>query len=393
MTQPLRRSGTHRERKKTSMERSAILFDRVANLIDRLQPSFGRGTIFGAILTFIFLSGCGGGVQQDGDQLSGRIQIDGSSTVYPLTEAVAEEFIAEYPRVRVTVGVSGTGGGFSKFVRSETDISNASRPIKSVEVEQAEQNGISYIELPVAYDGLAVVVHPENDWADCLTVDELEEMWRSGSTVDRWDQVRSSFPNREINLYGPGTDSGTYDYFTAAIVGEEGNSRSDFTASEDDNVLVQGVSGDTDALGFFGLAYYENNQSRLKVLGIDDGYPDNGEGCIEPTAQTVNEGSYQPLSRPEFIYVNAGRADDPAIEAFVEFYLEQVGALAEEVGYVPLSEEAYALAAERFRGRVTGSMFAEGGSSVGVRIVDLLKQQRLETDTTAVADSSVTVSR
>lgn len=337
-------------------------------------------------LVAMVLGGCGSG--GDGTGLSGRIQIDGSSTVYPLTEAVAEEFMKEHPRVRVTVGVSGTGGGFSKFVRGETDISNASRPIRASEDEQASANSIEYIELPVAYDGLAVIAHPENDWVDCLTVDELDRIWQPGSDIDNWSEIRDEFPDRPLTLYGPGTDSGTYDYFTAAVSGEEGASRSDFTASEDDNVLVQGISGDRNALGFFGLAYYENNADRLKLLGVDDENPDNGEGCIKPSAETVNNGTYQPLARPEFIYVRADRAEDAAIQAFVTFYLENAAELAREVEYVPLAEEAYQLAQQRFDGRATGSMFEEHGSAVDVRIIDLLREnQPAATDTAQTASA------
>lgn len=327
------------------------------------------------------LIGCGRGPQQSG-QLTGSVHIDGSSTVYPLTEAVAEEFMKQYPGVRVTVGISGTGGGFSKFLRKETDINDASRPIRPVEDSLARQNGVAYIELPVAYDGIAVVVHPENDWVECLTVEELRRIWEPNSTITRWRQVRASFPDRPVSLYGAGTDSGTYDYFTAAIVGEEHASRSDFTASEDDNVLVQGVSGDPNALGFIPLAYYEENTDKLKAVAIDDGNPDNGEGCILPSPETVNNGTYQPLSRPIFIYVRADRADDPAVEAFVTFYLKQAAALAPEVGYVPLSAEAYELALERFQNRITGSIFGGEGSQVGIMVEDLLRLERSSTEST-----------
>jgi len=340
-----------------------------------------RAILGAGVLLVLLLAGCGRG-QQEG-QLSGAVHIDGSSTVYPLTEAVAEEFMKQYPGVRVTVGISGTGGGFSKFVRKETDINDASRPIRPVEDSLARQNGVEYIELPVAYDGIAIVVNPQNDWVECLTVEELRRIWEPNSTITRWNQVRPSFPDRPLNLYGAGTDSGTYDYFTAAIVGEEHASRSDFTASEDDNVLVQGVSGDPNALGFIPLAYYEENMDKLKAVAIDDGNPDNGEGCILPSPETVNNGTYQPLSRPIFIYVNAERANDPAVEAFVEFYLQHAAALAPEVGYVPLTAEAYELALERFRNRVTGSIFGGEGSQVGVRVVDLLRLERQSTEGTA----------
>lgn len=334
------------------------------------------------VLGMLLWAGCGRGPQQEG-QLAGSALIDGSSTVYPLTEAVAEEFMKQYPGVRVTVGISGTGGGFSKFVRKETDINDASRPIRPVEDSLARQNGVAYIELPVAYDGIAIVVNPQNDWVTCLTVEELRRIWEPNSTITRWNQVRSSFPDQPLNLYGAGTDSGTYDYFTAAIVGEEHASRSDFTASEDDNVLVQGVSGDPNALGFIPLAYYEENMDKLKVVAVDDGNPANGEGCILPSVETVNNGTYQPLSRPIFIYVNAERASDPAVEAFVVFYLQHAAELAPEVGYVPLMAEAYELGLERFRNRLTGSIFAGEGSQVGVRITDLLRLEQQRTEATA----------
>jgi phosphate transport system substrate-binding protein len=342
----------------------------------------------GALLLICTLGGCGGGSTQEEGALTGTVRIDGSSTVYPITEAVAEEFMASNRGVQVTVGVSGTGGGFAKFGRGETDISDASRPIQASEAQLAQQNGIEFIELPVAYDGLVVVANPQNTWAECLTVDELRRIWETNSTVRSWSEVRPGFPNQPINLYGAGTDSGTYDYFTAAIVGEEGASRADFTASEDDNVLVQGVSGDPNALGFFGMAYYDENADRLKLLGVDDGNPANGDGCIQPSQETVENGTYQPLARPEFIYVNAERANDPAVEAFVEFYLENAPALVSEVGYVPLSSQAYELALQRFQNRTTGSVF-QGGSQTGVRMEQLLQMGGSTADSVA-ADTAAT---
>lgn len=350
-----------------------------------------------AVASLFLLSACGGGAPADGE-VSGTVQVDGSSTVFPITEAVAEEFMAANPGARVTVGVSGTGGGFSKFIRGETDVNDASRTIRQSEIQLAEQNGVEFIELPIAYDGLAVVVHPQNDLVDCLTEDELRRIWEPGSTINNWNQVRPAFPNRELTLYGPGTDSGTYDYFTEAIGGESGASRSDFTASEDDNVLVQGIAGDPDALGFFGLAYYENNADRLKLLAIDDENPDNGEGCIEPTAETVEDGTYAPLSRPLFIYVRKDAAEKPTVKAFVNFYLENAGELAPEVGYVSLSSEAYDLVEERFEKGITGSMFT-GGHTVGVTMKELLQREadsradtsgspQMEADTTAVSDTT-----
>jgi phosphate transport system substrate-binding protein len=287
----------------------------------------------------------------------------------------------------VTVGVSGTGGGFAKFTRGETEISNASRPIKPEEAEAAEANGIGFIELPVAYDGLAVVTHPSNSFAECLTVEELRAMWAPNSTVTNWSQVRAGFPDRPLRLFGAGTDSGTYDYFTAAVVGEEGASRTDFQASEDDNVLVQGVAGDESALGFIPYSYYDSNRERLRLVGIDDGDASNGAGCVQPSAETVRAGTYQPLARPEFIYVSAAAAEDPAVQAFVAFYLEHGGALAEEVGYVPLSDEAYAAAQARFDERITGSVFA-GGSQVGVRLEDLLRMEGAPGGSAAPADTA-----
>ena len=234
------------------------------------------------------------------------INVDGSSTVFPITEAVAEEFQIEHKDIMVTVGISGTGGGFKKFGRGETDISDASRPIKASEADLCVQNGIEYIELPVAYDGLAVMVNPKNDWVDYLTVKELKKLWEpeAQKTITKWNQIRPEWPDKEIHLYGPGVDSGTFDYFTEAINGKSGASRGDFTASEDDNVLVQGIATDKYALGFFGLAYYEHNKDKLKLVPIDDEKDDNGKGSILPSMETVNNSTYQPLARPIFIYVS-----------------------------------------------------------------------------------------
>ena len=291
----------------------------------------------------------------------------------PLTEAVAEEFMEANQGARVNVGVSGTGGGFSKFLRSETAINDASRPISPEEIEKAESNGVEYIELPVAYDGLAVMVHPTNDWADCLTANELQELWKPNSPIDRWNQLRDEFPDRPIELYGPGTASGTYDYFTEAIVGESGASRSDYTASEDDNVLAQGIKNTESALGYFGLAYYENNVDELRAIGIDPDEQDGGASCVTPSAETVQNGSYRPLSRPLFIYVNVDKIT-PSVEKFVEFYLNNADELASDVGYVAMPEDAYELALERFRARTTGTVFgAEGVDATGTRVEEMLQ--------------------
>ncbi|MEX0911918.1 MAG: PstS family phosphate ABC transporter substrate-binding protein [Gemmatimonadota bacterium] len=272
-----------------------------------------------------------------GDGPAGSIEIDGSSTVFPITEAVAEEYTAETRgEVRVTVALSGTGGGFRRFCSGETDISNASRPIAQEEVQACEAAGVEYIALPVAYDGLAVMVNPVNDFVECLTVEELRQIWEPGSTVQSWSQVRPEWPDGPLRLYGPGTNSGTFDYFTEEIAGETGASRSDYTASEDDNVLVQGVSGDINALGYFGIAYYMENQERLKLVGVD-----SGDGCVLPNPETVESGEYAPLSRPLLLYVNIASLEDPAVQAFVEFYLEMAPQLAADVGYVPLEAERY----------------------------------------------------
>ncbi len=307
------------------------------------------------------------------------IEIDGSSTVYPITEAMAEEFqLASDGEYRVTVGISGTGGGFKKFCRGETHISDASRPIKESERAACAEAGIEFIELPVALDALTVMVNPGNDWVDYLTVDELKKVWEPAAqgVVDNWSEVREGFPDRPLTLYGPGVDSGTYDYFTEAVVGEEGASRGDFTASEDDNVLVQGVAADPNALGFFGLAYYVENQDKLKAVPIQP--PGSGDP-VAPSVEAAREGSYQPLSRPIFIYVSKQAADElEAVRQFVEFYLDPENAelLVEEVGYVPLPTEAYKLALQNFQDRRTGTAFG-GGSQVGVAVQDLLQAERV----------------
>ena len=307
------------------------------------------------------------------------IQIDGSSTVYPITEAMAEEFQNESGgKYRVTVGISGSGGGFKKFCRGETHISDASRPIKESERAACADAGIEFIELPVALDALTVMVNPDNDWVDYLTVDELKKIWEPAAqgVVDNWSQVRAGFPDRPLTLYGAGVDSGTYDYFTEAVVGQEGASRGDFTASEDDNVLVQGIASDPNALGFFGLAYYIENQDKLKAVPIQ---PPGGGDPVAPSGETARDGSYQPLSRPIFIYVSKQAADEiEAVQEFVEFYLDPENAelLVEEVGFVPLPTEAYGLAQRNFDERHTGTAFA-GGSQVGVAVEDLLQAERV----------------
>lgn len=303
----------------------------------------------------------------------GKINIDGSSTVYPLTEAVSEEFRKIEPDIRVTVGVSGTGGGFKKFIRNELDISNASRPISASETEAAAEAGIEFIELPVSYDGLAVVVSPQNDFIDYLTVAELHKMWapESQGKIMRWNQIRPEWPDRPLNLYGAGTSSGTYDYFTEAINGKAKASRGDYTVSEDDNVLVQGVSTDINGLGYFGLAYYSENADKLKLVPIK---VDENSDAIAPSDETVQNGTYQPLARPEFIYVNKSSASLPHIQKYIKFYMENAGTLAKEVGYVALPPEVYKLSYEKFKNLQTGSIF-ENESIVGANLLELLKKQ------------------
>ena len=298
------------------------------------------------------------------------IKVDGSSTVFPITEAVAEEFGKRNSRVRVTVGISGTGGGFKKFVVGDTDISDASRPIKATEAAAARRNGVQYIELPVAYDALTVVVNQRNTWCKSLTRAELKKIWEPGSKVRNWSQVRAGFPNRPLRLYGPGTDSGTFDYFTEAINGKEKASRSDYTASEDDNTLVQGVSRDIGAMGYFGLAYYEENRSKLNAVAID-----NGSGPVLPSAATVLNGRYQPLARPLFIYVSKASASKPHVASFIRFYIANSAKLSKDVGYVGLPLSLRNLAMTRFNKKVTGSLFAGKGAVVGVRLIDLLRKE------------------
>ncbi len=271
-----------------------------------------------------------------GPSLSGTIEIDGSSTVYPITEAVAEEFRKLHPQVRINVGISGTGGGFKRFVVGETQISDASRPISASEKEAAAKNGVEWIEMPVAYDGLSVMVNPQNKWVTSMTVAELKKLWQPNSTIKRWNQIRSEWPDQPINLYGPGTDSGTFDYFTEVINGTAKASRPDYTASEDDNVLVQGIAGDRNALGYFGYAYYVENKDKLKLVAIDA-----GKGAVLPSEQTINDGTYAPLSRPIFIYPNKAALARPEVKEFVRFYMTEGPKLVSEVGYIQLPARFY----------------------------------------------------
>ena len=305
-------------------------FSKIANKSALIFSSLALGVL---LLTIV---GCGG--RDDDDvTLTGTIEIDGSSTVYPVSEAVAEEFNKLHGKVRVNVGVSGTGGGFKRFIIGETDISNASRLIKNPkETSEAEANGIEYVELRLGTDGLSVMVNSSNDFVDCLTTDELERIWEPGSKINNWSQVRAEFPDQKMRLYGPDTDSGTFDYFTDEIMGEVQLSRADYTASADDNVLVQGIAGDKGSLGYFGYAYYRENEDKLKVLAVD-----SGSGCVKPSPETIASAEYSPLSRPLFIYVNTGSYKRPEVKAFVDFYMEHGPELTNEVGYVSSDISVY----------------------------------------------------
>ena len=299
------------------------------------------------VLLLLVLTACGAGnsdseaseydLSRNDSGMSGEIEIDGSSTVYPISEAVAEEFNKLYPNVRVNVGISGTGGGFKRFTIGETEISDASRPMKNPgETSKAVENGIKYAELRLGTDGISVMVNLENTFVDCLTTEELRKIWEPGSSIDNWSQVRSGFPDQKMRLYGPDTDSGTFDYFTEEIMGEAQLSRPDYTASADDNVLIQGIAGDKGALGYFGYAYYRESKDKLKLVAVD-----NDSGCVLPSLTTIPSGEYSPLSRPLFLYVNLDSLDKPEVKALVDFYMEHGPALTNEVGYVAAGTEVY----------------------------------------------------
>jgi phosphate transport system substrate-binding protein len=305
------------------------------------------------------------------DGKAGGVKVDGSSTVFPISEAVAADFQTTKKDARVTVGTSGTGGGFKKFCRGETDMANASRPILEKEIAACKEQGIEYIELPIAYDALTVVVNPQNTWATTLKVEELKKVWspESQGKVMNWKEVRAGFPDAKLTLFGAGTNSGTFDYFTEAIVGKAKSSRGDYTASEDDNVLVTGVNKDKNALGYFGYAYYEENKAKLKAVGID-----SGKGAVLPSPETVQNGTYAPLSRPLFVYVNAKSADKPEVKDFVEFYLTNAKKLVSDVKFIPLPDAAYKKAAENFKQKKVGTIFG-GKEAIGLKIEDLMKRE------------------
>ena len=312
------------------------------------------------------------GLGPDWNAVVGPVVIDGSSTVFPISETIARELQTEAPGIEVRLGVSGTGGGFEKFCRGETQISSASRPIKQREQKACARQGVEMVELPIAFDGLSVVVHPENTWARCMTLDELRRLWEPAaeSTVGRWSQLRDGWPDTAVTLYAPGRDSGTFDYFTKSIVGREQASRNDFVGSEDDYLIAQDIASDPSGLGFFGAAYYQEYRDLLAVVEIDP-----GSGCVAPSPEAIAEGRYRPLSRPIFLYVALSALEQPAVEGFVGYYLANAERVARQVGYVPLSPPTYELAVERLERRVTGSVF-EGGSQVDVSIAELLRLAR-----------------
>jgi phosphate transport system substrate-binding protein len=336
--------------------------------------------IFLPLIALIMMS-CGGSgnkTEQASDSSSaqgGSVQVDGSSTVYPITEAIAEEFQKINKEVKVTAGESGTGGGMKKFARKEIDIADASRPISAKEDSLCKAAGIEYYELPIAYDGLVVVINPQNTWLTSLTIKELKKIWEpeAQGKITKWNQIRKEWPDLEIHLYGAGTASGTFDYFTEAIVGKAKSCRGDYTGSEDDNVLVQGVSSDKLAMGFFGIHYYNENKDKLKIVAIDDEKDENGKGPIIPSEETVKNATYQPLSRPLFIYVSKEAANRPEITSFVNYYLDNASTVVPETGYITLDKDIYALIKKRFESKISGSLFLTGKSSVGVKLNELYK--------------------
>ena len=323
---------------------------------------------------FTFAAALAGGMLAAASAHADIVKIDGSSTVYPISEAVAEEFQKmKRGAIKVTVGISGTGGGFKKFCRGETDISDASRPISAKEMKACAEAGIKYVELPVAFDALTVVINPKNTWLSEIKVEELKKMWEPGAQakVTHWNQINPAWPNAPLKLFGPGADSGTFDYFTDAINGKEKASRGDFTASEDDNVLVQGVSRDVNAIGYFGLAYYVENKDKLKAVPIVNKGTSKG---VSPSLETVMDGTYQPLARPIFIYVSDKALAKPEVREFIEYYIKHAPKLVKEVGYVPLSNEHYQQAARNFASKKLGTGFG-GKSEVGVRVEELLARE------------------
>lgn len=340
-----------------------------------MQSAFGRVGLAAALSLGLGLSSLTGNVEANTLNQTPTITVDGSSTVFPISEGMAEEFQKmKAGAVRVTVGVSGTGGGFRKFCAGETDVQNASRPITAREIEACKQAGISYVELPVAFDGLSVIVSPRNEFVECMTTSELKKLWEpeAQGTITRWNQIRPEWPDRQLRLYGPGTDSGTFDYFTEVINGRSTASRGDYTASEDDNVLVQGVSNDINALGYFGHAYYEENADRLKLVAVD---AEKGGGCVYASNETIAGGSYVPLSRPIFIYVKASALERPEVREFAEFYTSPANAatIVPQVGYTAFPSNFYEMGGQRLAAMQLGTVFG-GQAAQGATLADLFNR-------------------
>jgi phosphate transport system substrate-binding protein len=337
-----------------------------------MKPKGGRVKTWKSVVLSMIVFIVGSSLQSSADAAeTAVIRVDGSSTVFPITEAVAEEFQRSTPGHRVTVGISGTGGGFKKFCRGETDVQDASRPITPSEMEACRTGGVKYYELPVAYEGMAIVVNPQNSWLNSISVAELKKMWEPAAQgqVTRWKQINPAWPDAPLKLFGPGSDSGTFDYFTEVIVGKAKASRGDYTASEDDNTLVQGVARDKHALGYIPFAYYEANRTQLKLVGVD-----GGNGPILPSRETVEEGTYQPLSRPLFIYVNHDSVARPEVKQFVEYYLTNASPLIAQIKYVPLPASAYQTALHNFRTGKLGTAF-HGVSSAGLKMDEMLRRE------------------
>lgn len=338
------------------------------------QRLCGGGRVL--VLAAVLLAGCGGGSGGgSGEGLSGHIEIDGSSTVYRLSVGAYELFREEQPGVKVTVNYVGTGAGFTRFVEGKLDIADASRPIQQSEIDKAKANGVEYIELPVAFDALTVAVHADNDWCSELSIDDLKKLWEPAAKdkITHWNHLRPEWPAERIELFGAGHDSGTFEYFTEAVTGKKGSIRSDATATEDDNVIVQGIAANKYALGYLPFAYYEPNKDKLRALRID-WKPDDDVGAVEPSAETVRAGTYNPLSRPLFIYINKKSLARPEVRQFAEFYIAHAAELAGLLQYVPLPDEAYRMAAERLARQQTGTGFG-GKSEFGLPIEDILKRE------------------
>jgi len=333
-----------------------------------LRIPSGVGTMLGLLLAVaLLLTGCGGDQQ--------TVRVDGSSTVFPISRAAVDAYQEANPGSRVTASSSGTSAGFQRFMRGEVDVTGASRPIREDELRRAEENNVRFLELPIGYDGLTVTTHPNNDFVDCLTVEELRRVWEAGSTITNWNQIRDEFPDKRIRLYGRSPASGSFDYFTVAINGERGNVRDGYNASDTDNAVVQGVSRDESGMAFFGLSYYQNNSDILRLIAIDDEDPETGDGCVLPTPETVADGTYQPLARPEFIYVNLDNMEaNPAVEDFVRFYLENASRFVAEAEYVPFEDDVYARVLERFEERIEGTMFGGEGPTIGVGMGTMLER-------------------